>query len=490
MIISPDSLTEKYQLVVGLEVHVQLSTSSKIFSTDSARFGAGPNEHISPVSLGLPGTLPKLNKKVVEYAIKMGLATNCQINTSTHFDRKNYFYADLPKGFQTTQDSQPICKSGFIDVKADDHTTRRIRIHRIHMEDDAGKSMHDQDEVDSLIDLNRAGVPLIEIVSEPDIRSAHEASAYLNEIRKLVRYLDICDGNMEEGSIRCDANISVRLKAATEYGNRCEVKNLNSIKNLQRAIDHEFIRQAQLLEKGEYIEQNTLNFDAETGQTSPLRSKETANDYRYFPEPDLPPLVLDEKYIAELKKLVPELPSKKIERYISKLGLSEYDAILLSSEKEIAAYFDELITYNSHFKAAANWVVGPLRTHLHDTGTNTKDFKVQPKVLSELIELIDAGKLNYSVAAHQVFPELIKNPSISAEHAANSLQVLIDTDADDLSLLIEEVLKNYPDKVKEYQNGKKGVLGLFMGDLMKKTKGKINPQVASKLVIEKLESIS
>lgn len=490
MTIIPDSLTDKYELVVGLEVHVQLSTSSKIFSSDSAGFGGGPNEHISPVSLGLPGTLPKLNKKVVEYAIKMGLATNCQINTSTHFDRKNYFYADLPKGFQTTQDSEPICKSGFIDVKADDHSTKRIRIHRIHMEDDAGKSMHDQDDFDSLIDLNRAGVPLIEIVSEPDIRSAHEAAAYLNEIRKLVRYLDICDGNMEEGSIRCDANISVRLKGAAEYGNRCEVKNLNSIRNLQRAIDHEFIRQAQLLEKGEYIEQNTLNFDAETGNTSPLRSKETANDYRYFPEPDLPPLLINENYIAEIAKSLPELPAKKIERYISKFGLSEYDAILLSSEKEIAEYFDELVIFNNHYKAAANWVAGPLRSYLHETGTHTKDFKLQPEVLAELIALIDAGKLNYSVAAHQVFPELIKNPSISAEQAAISLQVLIDTDDDDLSLLIEEVLNNYPDKVKEYHNGKKGVLGLFMGDLMKRTKGKINPQTASKLVIEKLENKS
>jgi len=490
MTIIPDSLTDKYELVVGLEVHVQLSTSSKIFSSDSAGFGGGPNEHISPVSLGLPGTLPKLNKKVVEYAIKMGLATNCHINTSTHFDRKNYFYADLPKGFQTTQDSEPICKSGYIDVKSDDHSTRRVRIHRIHMEDDAGKSMHDQDALDSLIDLNRAGVPLIEIVSEPDIRSAHEAAAYLNEIRKLVRYLDICDGNMEEGSIRCDANISVRIKGATEYGNRCEVKNLNSIRNLQRAIDHEFIRQAQLLEKGEYIEQNTLNFDAETGNTSPLRSKETANDYRYFPEPDLPPLVIDEKYIAELGKSLPELPSKKIERYISKFGLSEYDAILLSSEKEIAEYFDELIIWNNHYKAAANWVAGPLRTYLHETGTHTRDFKLQPKVLAELIGLIDEGKLNYSVAAHQVFPELIKNPSISAEQAAVALQVLIDTDDEDLSLLIEEVLNSYPDKVKEYHNGKKGVLGLFMGELMKKTKGKINPQIASKLVTEKLENKS
>jgi aspartyl-tRNA(Asn)/glutamyl-tRNA(Gln) amidotransferase subunit B len=490
MTIIPDSLTDKYELVVGLEVHVQLSTSSKIFSSDSAGFGGGPNEHISPVSLGLPGTLPKLNKKVVEYAIKMGLATNCQINTSTHFDRKNYFYADLPKGFQTTQDSEPICKSGFIDVKADDQSTRRIRIHRIHMEDDAGKSMHDQDELDSLIDLNRAGVPLIEIVSEPDIRSAHEAAAYLIEIRKLVRYLDICDGNMEEGSIRCDANISVRLKGAAEYGNRCEVKNLNSIRNLQRAIDHEFIRQTQLLEKGEYIEQNTLNFDAETGNTSPLRSKETANDYRYFPEPDLPPLLIEQKFIDELAKSLPELPAIKIERYTSKFGLSEYDAILLSSEKEIAAYFDELIIWNNHYKAAANWVVGPLRTYLHETGTHTKDFKVQPKVLAELIALIDAGKLNYSVAAHQVFPELIKNPLISAEQAANSLQVLIDTDDDDLSLLIEEVLNSYPDKVKEYHNGKKGVLGLFMGDLMKRTKGKINPQTASTLITEKLENKS
>jgi aspartyl-tRNA(Asn)/glutamyl-tRNA(Gln) amidotransferase subunit B len=347
MTIISESLTDKYELVVGLEVHVQLSTESKIFSTDSAGFGAGPNEHISPVSLGLPGTLPKLNKKVVEYAIKMGLATNCSINLNTHFDRKNYFYADLPKGFQTTQDSNPICHSGFIDLKADDHSTRRVRIHRIHMEDDAGKSMHDQDEFDSLIDLNRAGVPLIEIVSEPDIRSAREAAAYLTEIRKLVKYLDICDGNMEEGSIRCDANISVRHRGSSEYGNRCEVKNLNSIRNLQRAIEYEFLRQTELIERGVYIEQNTLNFDAETGNTSPLRSKEMANDYRYFPEPDLQPLVLEQNYINNLAAELPELPSKKIERYTTVFGLSEYDAILLSSEQEIAIYFDELSSKTS-----------------------------------------------------------------------------------------------------------------------------------------------
>lgn len=482
-----DSLTDKYELVVGLEVHVQLSTESKIFSSDSAGFGGGPNEHISPVSLGLPGTLPKLNKKVVEYAIKMGLATNCSINQTTHFDRKNYFYADLPKGFQTTQDSQPICSSGFIDVRSDDHSSRRIRIHRIHMEDDAGKSMHDQDEFDSLIDLNRAGVPLIEIVSEPDIRSAHEAAAYLNEIRKLVRYLDICDGNMEEGSIRCDANISVRLKGDSNYGNRCEVKNLNSIRNLQRAIDHEFIRQIHLIESGELVEQNTLNFDAETGNTSPLRSKEMANDYRYFPEPDLQPLVLDKAFINSIAETLPELPASKISRYQSEMALSEYDAILLSSEKEIAVYFDELCSFTSHYKAAANWVIGPLRSYLHESGSHLSDINVSPERLAGLILLIDQGKLNYSVASHKVFPEMLK-ASVSAEEAAMKLQVLIDTDDNELSRLIDEVIEKFPDKVKEYNQGKKGVLGLFMGDLMKRSNGKINPQTATKLVVEKLES--
>ena len=482
-----ESLFKKYELVVGLEVHVQLSTASKIFSADSAGFGAGPNENISPISLGLPGTLPKLNARVVEYAIKMGLATNCTINSETHFDRKNYFYADLPKGYQTTQDSQPICVSGYIDIKTAD-SANRIRINRIHMEDDAGKSIHDQDDIDSLIDLNRAGVPLIEIVSEPDIRSAQEAAVYLNEIRKLVRYLEICDGNMEEGSIRCDANISVRPRNTKEYGNRCEVKNLNSVRNIQRAIDHEFIRQATLIEGGGYIEQNTLDFDADSGNTSPLRSKEMANDYRYFPEPDLPPLILKDEYIQNIARSIPELPARKIERYTSTLGLSEYDATILSSEKDIALYFDELSTYVSNYKAAANWVIGPLRSFLNDAGISINRCGVQPRLIAELIELIDNGKLNYSVAANKVFPELLKNPKQSAEEAAGSLQLLIDTGDDELSLLIDEVLGNYPDKIKEYNSGKKGVLGLFMGEIMKRSKGKINPQRTSKLEIQKLEN--
>lgn len=482
-----DSLIEKYELVVGLETHVQLSTLSKIFSTDSASFGANPNEHVNPVTLGLPGTLPKLNGKVVEYAIKMGLATNCKINLENHFDRKNYFYADLPKGFQTTQDSKPICVEGHLVVKTKNGNEAYIRINRIHMEDDAGKSMHDQDAVDSLIDLNRAGVPLIEIVSEPDIRSAEEAALYLGEIRKLVKYLNICDGNMEEGSIRCDANISVRLKGSEQYGNRCEVKNLNSVRNLQRAIEHEYIRQVKLIEDGIYVEQNTLNFDAITGITTPLRSKETANDYRYFPEPDLTPLVLSEQYIQEILLQLPELPEKKAKRYVSEFNLSEYDADVLTAEKDLAEYFDELTKATSNYKAAANWMMGTVKSYLNSNNISIADFPIKPMILGQLIALVDSGKINNSVASQQVFPALLQNPDSTAESIAKQLNVIIDESGDGLDDLIMEVLNRYPDKVKEYHNGKKGVVGLFMGEIMKKSKGKINPQDANKLVLKKLE---
>ena len=290
-------ISDKYELVVGLEVHAQLSTLSKSFSSDSAAFGGDPNQHVSAISLGHPGTLPVINKKMVEYAVKMGLACNCTINSHNTFARKNYFYADLPKGYQITQDQMPICLGGSVLVRLSDGTSKNIAIHHIHLEEDAGKSMHDQHHADSLIDLNRAGVPLIEIVSEPDMRSAEEAGQFLTEIRKLVRYLDICDGNMEEGSMRCDANISVRLRGEKTYGNRCEVKNLNSIRNVHRAIEHEFERQVNIIENGGHIDQNTLNFNADTGETSVLRSKEMANDYRYFPEPDLAPLRLNIEYM-------------------------------------------------------------------------------------------------------------------------------------------------------------------------------------------------
>src|ERR1700760_4310503 len=320
MTILPGEIGEKYELVVGLEVHAQLSTLSKAFSSDSAAFGGGPNQHVSPVSLGHPGTLPRINKRMVEYAVKMGLACNCTINLNNSFARKNYFYADLPKGYQITQDQAPVCLGGYVPVRLADGTQKDIAIHHIHMEEDAGKSMHDQHHADSLIDLNRAGVPLLEIVTEPDLRSAEEAGQFLTEIRKLVRYIDVCDGNMEEGSLRCDANISVRLKGQTTYGNRCEVKNLNSIRNVQRAIEHEFERQVRIVEAGGYIEQNTLNFNADTGETSVLRSKEMANDYRYFPEPDLMPLVLDEAYVTQIRQTLPALPNQLYQKYVE-LGL-------------------------------------------------------------------------------------------------------------------------------------------------------------------------
>ncbi|WP_423149523.1 Asp-tRNA(Asn)/Glu-tRNA(Gln) amidotransferase subunit GatB [Rubrolithibacter danxiaensis] len=484
-----ESILSKYELVVGLEIHAQLATNSKIFSSDPAHFGAEPNNHTSPVSIGLPGTLPKVNRNVVASAVKMGLATHCRINLLNRFDRKNYFYADLPKGYQITQDELPICQSGFITVVLKDKSEKRIRLNRIHMEEDAGKSIHDKDHSSSLIDLNRAGVPLIEIVSEPDIRSAEEAAAYLSEVRKLVRYLGICDGNMEEGSLRCDANISVRLKGEEAFGCRCEVKNLNSIRNLQRAITFEFQRQVSLIEQGEKIEQNTLNFDAVTGTTSVLRSKEMAYDYRYFPEPDLPPLQLTEEWVEDLKNQLPELPESRVLRYTEELGLSMYDSLILTSEKEISDYFEQLVKNTSNYKAAANWVIGPVQSYLNDSAKNICDFHLHPEKIAELISFVDKGVINNTAATQQVFPALIDRPEAEVKQLIEEMNLLIDTNSADLNNYIDQAISCYPDKVTEYHKGKKGVLGLFMGEIMRLSKGKIDPKTANKLVIEKLESL-
>jgi len=481
-------ISDKYELVVGLEVHAQLSTLSKSFSSDSAAFGGGPNQHISPVSLGHPGTLPRINKKMVEYAVKMGLACNCNINLNNNFARKNYFYADLPKGYQITQDHAPICIGGFIPVRLAGGITKNIAIHHIHMEEDAGKSMHDQHHEDSLIDLNRAGVPLIEIVSEPDMRSAEEASQFLTEIRKLVRYLDVCDGNMEEGSLRCDANISVRLKGQTTYNNRCEVKNLNSIRNVNRAIEHEFERQVALMENGDYIEQNTLNFNADTGETSVLRSKEMANDYRYFPEPDLMPLVLSQEYLANIRNSMPVLPNELYHKYIHQLGLSEYDAGVITADKEFAVYFEELIKHTGNYKAAVNWLMGALKSHCNESCTSVNEVSIKPETLAGLIELVDSGKINNSVAAQKLFPALLKGKGKGAKEVAEELNLFISADSNDVSVFIHDAIAKFPDKVKEYQNGKKGVLGLFMGEIMKSSKGKIDPKKTNQLLIKELES--
>jgi len=481
-------MKDKYELVIGLEVHAQLSTLSKSFSSDSAAFGAGPNENISPVSLGHPGTLPRINKRMVEYAVKMGLACNCTINLNNTFARKNYFYADLPKGYQVTQDQSPICLGGHITVRLSDGTQKEIAIHHIHMEEDAGKSMHDQHHADSLIDLNRAGVPLIEIVSEPDMRSSEEAGQYLTEIRKLLRYLEVCDGNMEEGSMRCDANISVRIKGNSVYGNRCEVKNLNSIRNVQRAIDHEFERQVEILENGGYIEQNTLNFNADTGETSVLRSKEMANDYRYFPEPDLQPLFLDKEYVNQIKESLPALPNELYDKYTGQLGLPAYDASVITADREFALYFEELIKYTDNYKAASNWLMGSVKSHLNENGLEITEFGIKPANLAALIALVDAGKVNNSVAAQKLFPALINDPEKSPDQLAKEMNLLISADTDDVYQFINEAIAKFPDKVVEYKKGKKGVLGLFMGEIMKRSKGKIDPQKTNQLLIKELES--
>lgn len=480
---------DKYELVVGLEVHAQLSTKSKSFSSDSAAYGAGPNQHVSPVSLGHPGTLPRINKKMVEYAVKMGLACNCTINLRNTFSRKNYFYADLPKGYQITQDTMPICLGGGVQVRLSDGSAKTIAIHHIHMEDDAGKSMHDQHHADSLIDLNRAGVPLIEIVTEPVMHSSEEASHFLTEIRKLVRYLDICDGNMEEGSMRCDANISVRLKGQKTFGNRCEVKNLNSIRNVQRAIEHEFERQVNIIEAGGHIEQNTLNFNADTGETSVLRSKEMANDYRYFPEPDLAPIVLTQEYLNKIRQNMPALPNELYHKYVTELHLSDYDASVITADCELVNYFEALISNTNHYKTAANWLMGPVKFYLNEYNVSIKEFNLKPAALADLIKLVDSGKINNTTASHKLFPALIKSGSNNAEATAKELNLLISADNDDVNQFIHDAIAKFPDKVIEYQKGKKGVLGLFMGEIMKISKGKIDPKTTNQLLIKELESM-
>lgn len=482
-------ITSKYELVVGLEIHVQLATKTKIFSADPASFGAAPNEHTSIISLGLPGTLPRLNELVIECAVKMGLATNCAINKYNRFDRKNYFYADLPKGYQITQDEYPICKNGFLDLYLKDKTEATVRINRIHMEEDAGKSIHDQHDSLSLVDLNRAGVPLIEIVSEPDIRSAEVAAAYFTEIRKIAKYLDVSDGNMEEGSMRCDANISVRLKGAITYGNRCEVKNLNSVRNLQKAINYEFQRQISILESGGKIDQNTLNFDPVTGQTSVLRSKEMAYDYRYFPEPDLSPVNLSDSYIQSIHNSLPELPGARKERYVREYELSEYTAELITGEKAISNYFEELVRHTHNYKAAGNWIIGPVMAWINETNSSIEHFPIATPRLAELVDLVNSGTVNNTSATQVLFPLILQDKLTPIKQLIQDNNLGVDTNADDLMNLVNRVLEMYPDKVKEYHNGKKGVIGLFMGDLMKLSKGKVDPKNANTLIVDQLNKL-
>ena len=481
-------IRDKYEVVIGLEVHAQLQTESKIFAADSASFGAAPNTHISPITLGHPGTLPKLNKKAVEYAIKMGLAVGSRISEYQYFDRKNYFYPDLPKGYQITQDKTPICIGGGLKVKLSTGE-KVVRFHHIHLEEDAGKSLHTDNSSDSLIDYNRAGTPLVEMVTEPEIKSSEEAAQFMTEVRKLVRYLNICDGNMEEGSLRCDVNISVMPVGSKVFGTKVEIKNMNSIRFIQKAIDYEVGRQIEAVEAGEKIIQETRNFDPATGRTSGMREKESMNDYRYFPEPDLVPLVISEELLTSVKNQMPALPWELFEKFTKQYGLPDYDAGVLTDSRDIAEYFESTCSFSKNYKAISNWIMGTVKSYLNDHNLSIAEFSISPEKLAQLITIIDEGKVSTSTAAQQIFPKMLTDTQKTPLQIAESKNLIQQSNTDTLQSLIDEVLAANPAKVKEYKNGKKGLLGMFMGDIMKKSKGSADPKVTTSLLQKTLDSI-
>ena len=478
---------DAYETVVGLEVHAQLLTQSKLFCGDSSAFGSLPNTHVSAITLAHPGTLPKMNKKAIEFAIKMGLACHSQIVKENYFARKNYFYPDLPKGYQLSQHTTPICKAGYITIRIKDEE-KNIRLNRIHMEEDAGKSLHDVDPENTALDFNRAGVSLIEIVSEPDMHNGEEAYAYLSELRKLVRYLDICDGNMEEGSLRCDANISVRKKGDIKLGTKAEVKNLNSIRNVKRAIEFESRRMIEMLEQGLEIIQQTRSFDADSGTTFSIRDKEDADDYRYFPDPDLTRFFLTDEFIDSVRRSIPELHRERSKRYISKYHLSEYDAAILTEEKEFADYFEKVISGGVKFKSAANWMLGPVKSWQNENNEEIGRFPVPPEKLAGVIKLVEDGKLSFSIASTKLFNELVKDPQKEPVKIAEEKNWSLDTNTDNIENLIEQVLNQFPEKVKEFKKGKKGLMGLFVGEVMKLSNGKADPKMTNDILSEKLKS--
>lgn len=477
-----ESIYDKYEIVIGLEVHTQLLTKSKAYCSDTNEFGAIPNTNIGPVSLGLPGTLPKANKTTIDFAIKLGLALESTITEQMHYDRKNYFYPDLPKGYQITQDRTPICTGGKLLIKNADGEDKYITITRVHMEEDAGKSIHDQDPYDTLVDLNRAGVPLLEIVSEPELKSSTEAYNYLTEVRKLVRYLDICDGNLEEGSMRCDANISVMLKGAATFGERCEVKNMNSIRNVQRAIDHEFKRQIDVIENGGAISMETRSFDAVSGTTSLMRSKEEAHDYRYFPEPDLQPLTLTKEYIKSVDKNMPPLPNALFKKYTTVYSLSAYDALNLTESKDIALFFEEIIKETHNYKAAANWVMGSVKSFLNQNAIEINEFPLSAIKLVEIIKLVDEKLILNSTAEQRLFPALLANPNRTAQQLAEENDWLIKNDLDELEEIVKRVLNNHSAEFERLKNGEKKLIGFFLGQIMKASKGAANPKTVTQVI--------
>ena len=472
-------------MVIGLEVHTQLLTKSKLFCGDSASFGAGPNTHISPITLAHPGTLPKMNKKAIEYAIKLGLALHCEIEQHNYFARKNYFYPDLPKGYQVSQHTTPICKKGFVKIKTGDDV-RNVQLNRIHIEEDAGKSLHDVDENYTAIDLNRAGVPLLEIVSEPDLHSSDEAFAYITELRRLVRWLGICDGNMEEGSMRCDANISIRIKGEKKLGTRVEVKNLNSIRNVKKAIDLEVNRLIDIVESGKKIIQETRSFDADNNTTFSLRSKEDADDYRYFADPDLTPFVITDEFLLQIKNAQPALPEELENKYKTVFQLPAYDAQVICSDKAQVNYFEAIIEHTSNYKAAVNWMMGPIKSYLNDHGIELEEFALRPAKVAALIHLVEEGKVNFSIASTKIMTALLIDSHKEPLQIATELNLIQQSDSGSVAEWVDEVIAKMPEKVKEYKSGKKGLIGLFAGEVKKLSKGKADMQVVNKLLAEKL----
>ena len=478
-------MDSKYESVIGLEVHAQLLTETKIFCGCANKFGVPPNTNVCPVCLGHPGVLPVLNKKVVEFTVLMGLATECKINERSVFARKNYFYPDLPKGYQISQYEEPICEHGKISIEFKDGSTKDIGITRIHMEEDAGKSIHDLG-FDTMIDVNRCGTPLMEIVSEPDLRSPEEAYLYLTKLQQILTYLNICDGNMEEGSLRCDANVSIRLRGETKLGTRSEVKNMNSFRNVENAIAAEIERQIEIVEEGGKIIQQTLLWNADQNKLAPMRSKEEAHDYRYFPDPDLMPVVVDDAWKKEIASMMPELPAHRRQRFASQYSLPKYDAEVLTSSRELADYYEKILTVTDDYKSAGNWVMTDVLKVINDEKIEIANFPVSPENIGKLVKLIN-NKVISGKIAKDIFPELLKSNKDPNEIVKEKNLVQI-SDTGAIENAVDKILSANPAQIQEYLSGKEKVLGFFVGQIMKETKGKANPQIVNDILKNKLES--
>ncbi len=475
----------QYEVVIGLEVHAQLKVNTKIFCGCSIEFGADANTHGCPVCLGHPGTLPVLNKKAVDFTIKTGLATNHTINYESIFARKNYFYPDLPKGYQISQFDKPTCTDGHLNIYIDD-VEKRIGITRIHMEEDAGKLKHDG-SIGSMFDVNRAGTPLMEIVSEPDMRSAKEAYEYLNKLKQILIYLDVCDGNMEEGSMRCDANVSLRPVGQKEFGTRTETKNLNSFSNVERAINYEIERQTAVLENGGVIDQETRLWDANKGVSRTMRSKEDAHDYRYFPEPDLVPLIIDEEWIESIRKELPELPHDKINRFIEQYSLPRYDAELLCQTIDRADYFEKMVENITDYKGASNWMLNEILKIVNEKAITIKEFEISPEKTAGLLKEMAKGTISGKIAK-TVFQDMLESGK-DAQTIISEKGLVQISNTDELKPIVQEIFDESPKEVEAFLGGKQQLMGFFVGQLMKRTKGKANPKLANQIIQEMFDAL-